>query len=425
VTPRERSTGPIAYLVSRYPSVSHAFIENEIESLRKAGVEVHTFTVRASPAGSQVSERSRREASTTTPLIGAPAARWATAGLRTALGEIRAVARTTLVAARSGPRTAHGRTWQAFYLAEAVLLFDELRQRGLRHIHVHFANNGADVARLVVALGASVEGPEAGWRWTMTMHGPTEFEAVDAFDLPAKILSANAVACISDFCRSQLMRHSPPEHWDKLDVVRMAVDTSRFADATDVRAERGLEEFRILFVGRLVPEKGPSVLLSAVAALHISSPLADLRVRIVGSGPLETALRDQVRECGLEDVVEFVGALGNESLPEQYTWADVFCLPSFAEGVPVVLMEALATGLPVVTTSIAGIPELVRGSDDPQASGRLVPAGRPDAVAEALDEIRELTAEQRGTLGRNGRQRVLTEFSPDLNTRRLLAVLSR
>ncbi|WP_432511358.1 glycosyltransferase family 4 protein [Kineococcus sp. SYSU DK001] len=414
----------VAYLVSRYPSLSHAFIENEVDALRALGVDVHTFTVRSSPASSHVSERSRREAGTTTSLIGSPASRWVGAGLRTGRRSATALLRTAGVAAGSGPRTARARVWQGFYLAEAVLLFDELRARGIRHLHVHFANNGADIARLVVALGTAAEGPAAGWRWTMTMHGPTEFEAVDAFDLRAKIASAHAIACISDFCRSQLMRHSSPEEWGKLDVVRMAVDGTRFPDASPDRATRGDDEFRVLFVGRLVPEKGPSVLLSAAAALRGRTG-GRLRVRFVGSGPLLDELQAQVVRDGLQDVVEFTGPLGNESLPGQYAWADVFCLPSFAEGVPVVLMEALATSLPVVTTAIAGIPELVKGSGDPEENGRLVPPGRPEALAAALQELRELPGAERSRLGAAGRRRVLTEFAPELNARRLLGLFNR
>lgn len=415
--------GPVAYLVSKYPSLSHAFIENEVDALRAAGVEVHTFTVRPSPPQDQVSDRSRREAAATTSLLGSPATRWFGAGrdsLRNSRGGLLAAAR---LAARSGPATLRGRTWQAFYLAEAVLLFEEMRTRGIRHVHVHFANNGADVARLVVALGRAADGPDAGWRWTLSMHGPTEFESVDTFDLPAKVRSAHAVACISDYCRAQLMRHSSPEHWAKLGLVRMAVDSDRFADATQVRAARSPDGFHVLFVGRLVPEKGPSVLLDAVAALRRDPALDGVRttVRIVGSGPLADVLAAQVVRDGLADTVELLGPLGNEDLPAQYAWADAFCLPSFAEGVPVVLMEAMATAVPVVTTPVAGIPELVQDG----VSGRLVPPGRPDLLAAALRDVALLGAEGRAGLGAAGRAHVRAEFSQQLNADRLLEVLAR
>lgn len=422
-SPSGAPVGPVAYLVSKYPSLSHAFIENEVDALRAAGVEVHTFSVRPSSAAEQVSERSRREAGATTSLLGAPAARWLRAGRDTLLRSRKGLLASARLAARSGPSSVRGRTWQAFYLGEAVLLFEELRTRGIRHVHVHFANNGADVARLVVAMGEAVDGPDAGWRWTMSMHGPTEFESVDTFDLPAKIRSAHAIACISEYCRGQLMRHSTPDHWGKLGLVRMAVDSRRFADATQVRARRSPDEHHVLFVGRLVPEKGPSVLLDAVSALRRDPALEGKRitVRIVGSGPLADVLAAQVAREGLEGMVELVGPLGNEDLPAQYAWADVFCLPSFAEGVPVVLMEALATAATVVTTPVAGIPELVQDG----VSGRLVPPGRPDLLAAALRDAALMSHDDRARMGAAGRAHVAAEFSQDLNARRLLEVLGR
>jgi len=412
--------GPVAYLVSKYPSLSHAFIENEIEALRKEGVEVHTFTIRPSPASEQVSARSRDEASATTSLLGNPVDRWVDAALSTLRGPRRAVLGGARLAARSGPASARGRIWQAFYFAEATLLFDELRSRGIRHVHVHFANNGADVARLVVAMGLAAEGSESGWRWTMSMHGPTEFEQVDAFDLPAKIVSAHAIACISEYCRAQLMRHSPPQEWSKLGIVRMAVDTERFADATQERRQRGVGPLRVLFVGRLVPEKGPSVLLDAVGSLHGGSEPLDIEVRIVGSGPLLKTLQAQIHDRDLADVVTLLGPLGNDQLPTQYAWADVFCLPSFAEGVPVVLMEAMATALPVVTTSVAGVPELVHDGEN----GRLVGPGKPQDLADALRDLAIATPDDRARMGAAGRQHVQAEFNQHTNSRRLMQVLS-
>ncbi|MEW9265910.1 glycosyltransferase [Kineococcus endophyticus] len=370
--------GPaVAYLVSEYPTLSHAFIENEVEALRAAGVRVHTFSVRPTSPAQHRSDRSRDEAATTTVLLDRARVREAAGAGLAAARRPRGLVAGLALAARSGPAAVKGRVWQGFYLAEAAVLLEEMRRLGLRHLHVHFANNGADVARLVVAMGRAQDGPDSGWRWTMSMHGPTEFEAVDAFDLPAKVRSADAVACISDFCRGQLMRHTSPEHWRKLGLVRMAVDVDRFGDRTSDRAGRPAGPLRILFVGRLVPEKGPSVLLDAVAHLRSAPDPLDVEVRIVGAGPLADELRRQSVDQGTADRVTLVGPLGNEELPDQYAWADVFCLPSFAEGVPVVLMEAMATGLPVVTTAIAGIPELVRDG----VTGRLVPPGRVDQLA--------------------------------------------
>ncbi|GMA38721.1 hypothetical protein GCM10025883_07660 [Mobilicoccus caccae] len=251
----------VAYLTSQYPALSHTFIEREVRAVRAAGVDVATFSVRPCPPEDLKSAAMLEDAETTPTLRGSSLSTWAEAHARLARRNPRVLAAGLRRALASGPRTPKGRTWQLFYLAEAVLLYERLRERGITHVHAHFANVACDVARLVTHLGRTEDGPDSDWRWSFTMHGPTEFEAVDAFDLPAKVRSADGVSCISDFCRSQLMRFVEPEHWGKLDVVRMSVDAGRYhptpqtgdAAAAPESPDRPL---RLLYVGRLVPEKG-------------------------------------------------------------------------------------------------------------------------------------------------------------------------
>jgi colanic acid/amylovoran biosynthesis glycosyltransferase len=389
-----------AYLVSEYPKLSHAFIEREVRALRAQGVEVHTFSVRPAPAAQLLSQADRDEADRTTALLSSRAVL-----LRSMLDLLAREPAVLLDGARralhTGPRTARQRVWQLFYLVEAVLLVQHMRALGLRHVHVHFANNGADVARHAVALGNALDG--GGWTWSLAMHGPTELADVTGFDLAAKVRSASFVACISDFCRSQLMALVEPAHWDTLHLVRMSVDAERFEAAE--RPPRAVRPLRVLFVGRLVPEKGPSVLLRAAARVASGA----VEVRFVGDGPLRAGLEAEVSERGLSDRVRLLGPIGQDDLPAQYAWADVFCLPSFAEGLPVVLMEALAAGCAVVTTPIAGIPELV----EPGRTGVLVAPGRDDLLAAALERL--AAPEERAEYQARGRARVRELHSPAVN----------
>lgn len=408
----------VAYLVSQYPKLSHTFVETEVAALRDLGAEIHTFSVRPSGEADLLSLRAREEALTTVALLkGAPRTllRAVCSLLRRRPG---AVATGLRRAVASGPATPRGRVWQLLYLCEAVILWWRMSEAGLRHVHVHFANNGADIARLAVTLGTAVDGPDGGWRWSLSMHGPTEFEDHTVFDLPAKVASASAVASISDFCRSQVLRHLSPSDWDKVGVARMSVDASRFrpagTPAAAPRAESG-RPFRILTVGRLVPEKGAPVLVDAVARLRDAGIPACLTV--VGAGPLAEELAAQVRDRSLTGAVHLAGPVGQEDLPDLYRAADAFCLPSFAEGLPVVLMEAMASGLPVVTTAIAGIPELVVQ----RRTGLLVPPGRADLLADALAEIARDPALGR-QLGEAARVAVLEQHQPEENARRLLAL---
>ncbi len=388
---------PVAYLVSQYPLVSHTFIEREIDGLRTLGVPVHTFSIRR--PGDLLSDAMRAEAERTT-VLQSSYRDIAGAGARQLLAHPLATLGSVAGAVLTGEARARSRLWQVLYTAEAMRLLDELNRLGVRHIHAHFANNGADIARAAVAHARRVE-PDAGWRWSFTMHGPTEFEAVERFDLAAKVADADAVACISDFTRSQLMRLSEPGDWPKLDVVHMSVDTDLFVPSG---GERPPGPLRILDVGRLVPEKGAPVLLDAVTLLAERG--VDVEVRLVGGGDLADDLARTLDARGLRDRVTLVGAVGQDAILDQYHWADAFCLPSFQEGLPVVLMEAMATGLPVVTTTINGIPELVKH----ERNGFLVPPGRADLLAESLAAL-ATDPGLRTRLGEQARRDVVAGFS--------------
>lgn len=405
--PSSGEPAQVAYVVSKYPALSHAFIEREVEALREHGARVETVSVRPFETDDLRSEAMRSEAAATTVLLGGRRAGglWARSHLNLLRRSPASYLRVLGGALRTGERSPRSRLWQAFYFGEAVVLHNLMSARDLHHVHAHFANNGADVARLAKRIGETFDGPAAGWKWSFTMHGPTEFEAVERFDLPAKVRSADGVACISDFCRSQLMRLVEPEQWDKLRMIRMSIDADRFMPPADGRVGRE-GPVRVLYVGRLVPEKGSPVLVDAVRELKQRG--IPLDVRIIGSGELQESLEQQIATHDLQDVVTLYGPAGQEELPDHYRWADVFVLPSFQEGLPVVLMEAMAAELPVVTTQIAAVSELV---EDP-ATGRVLPPGRADLLADAVAELAADPARRR-EMGRRGREAVVREFTSD------------
>ncbi|MFT4217190.1 MAG: glycosyltransferase [Micropruina sp.] len=391
---------PVAYLISQYPFVSHTFVEREIEGLRRLGTPVHSFSVRY--PGALLSETMRSEAERTLVLQESVSA-LAGVGLREALAHPTAVLGALGRAVRTGEGRVRSRVWQLFYAGEAMRLLAEMRRLNVRHVHAHFANVSADIARAAVAYARGVD-PDGGWQWSFTMHGPTEFDAVDHYDLAGKVAAADGVACVSDFTRSQLMRLSDPADWEKLQVVHMSVDTEKFVPPAEPRPVDG--PLRILDVGRLVPEKGASILLDAAAQLAESG--VDFQVRLVGGGELEADLRRAIAKRGLSNRVTLTGPLGQDDILAEYHWADVFCLPSFQEGLPVALMEAMATGLPVVTTPISGIPELVRDGHN----GRLVAPGRADLLADTLAQLAS-DADMRHRLGAAAREDVVAGFALD------------
>jgi colanic acid/amylovoran biosynthesis glycosyltransferase len=402
----------IAYLCSKYPAVSHTFVLREVNALRELGADVCTFSIRRA-ASDQLLAHADRLAFESTYAIVPP--RWRdllTGHLRLIARSPRAYLSTLVLAMRMAPTGMRGRLWQLFYFVESVILWQECKRRGLRHIHVHLANVAADVALLVAHIGTALE-PERPWSWSLTMHGPSEFFDVSRFRLAEKLRCAKFVICISDFARSQLMALSDPDIWDRFHVVHVGIPIAQFTR----EASPPVEGSSILFVGRLVAVKGQAVLLESLALLAERG----LRVRtvIAGEGPMRTRLEQLVERLRLNSQVSFAGAVGQDEIHALYADASIFCLPSFAEGVPCVLMEAMAMKLPVVTTRIAGVPELV----DDGRSGVLVAPGRADQLADALERLL-IDPALRARMGSLAREKVVREFNADTSSEQLRRVFA-
>jgi glycosyltransferase involved in cell wall biosynthesis len=388
----------IAYVSSRYPAVSHTFIQREVAALRAIGIDVDTVAIRRAAAGEVLSQADRAEARTTYAILPVTLRRLAGAHLGALLRYPRAYRTTLARALKLAPRGLRGRLWQMFYFGEAVVLWDHARRRRVGHLHAHFANVGSDVALLAARLGAAAgRGPRS---WSMTMHGSTEFYDVREHRLPEKVADAAFVACISDFTRSQLMLSADPADWGKLELVRCGVDPEAFAPPA---RDGDRPPLRVLTVSRLVPGKGFALLLDALA--DAVGRGHDVVLAVVGDGPDGDALRARARRLGIVERVRWLGAVGQDEIRGHYAQADVFCLPSFAEGVPVVLMEAMAAELAVVATRIAGIPELVADGE----SGLLVTPARADELADALARL-AADPQLRRRLGRAGREAVLDGY---------------
>jgi colanic acid/amylovoran biosynthesis glycosyltransferase len=374
----DAATVRVAYVVSAYPAVSHAFIQREVLALRARAERVDVFSVRRADPSVVMSRADAAEHASTTSILPISAAALVLAHGRALLRSASAYFATLRYAMLQSPPGARSRLWQLFYFAEAMVLWAHCRRRRITHLHAHFANVGADVAWLASHFGRLVE-PHAGWCWTFTMHGCIEFWSVDRFNLVRKVEAAEQVLCISEYTRAQLMALCAPEHWDKLTVVHCGVDVERYRPPADRPVRTGPVE--ILAVGRLSHEKGQPIILEALEQLRASA--YDAHLTLVGDGPFRRRLEQQALELGVASAVTFAGAVGQDAMPKYYRDADIFCQPSFAEGIPVVLMEAMASALPVVSSGVAGIPELV----DHGRTGLLVPPGRPDLLAGALAEL--------------------------------------
>jgi colanic acid/amylovoran biosynthesis glycosyltransferase len=391
---------PVVYVTARYPAITHTFIHREVERLRMLGLNIRTVSIRRQQESQILSRADRAEALATHSLLPVSPLRLLAVHGREIARHPRAYMATlgrSLSFSAGGVRSA---LWRLFYFAEALLLWDFCRSIGARHVHAHFANVACDVALLTAHYDAASGEHDSPLRFSFTMHGPTEFYDVVGQRLREKVEAARFVACISDYCRSQLLRLVPTEHWHKLRIVHCGVDTTEYAALERKQDERSA--LRLLAIGRLVADKGFHVMLEALSELDRRR--VSFEATVIGDGEDRRALEDYAERLGLKNRVRFPGAVGQDRIRAHYAGADVFCLTSFAEGVPVVLMEAMATGLPVVATQIMGIPELIEDG----VEGFLVPPARHGAVADALERLQDPQLRRR--MGIAGRRKVQAEF---------------
>jgi glycosyltransferase involved in cell wall biosynthesis len=390
-----------AYLTSRYPAISHSFIAREVETLRRLGMRIDTFGIhRADPE--HVLCAADRDALRTTYAVAPP--RWGAvlaAHARALLVRPRRYLATLRLGLGFPVPSGRARLRRLVHFAEGVQVWRECERRKIPHLHAHFTSPPADVALLAAELG--------GWTWSFTAHG-VDIPADSASWLAEKVRRAAFVVCVSDHGRGQLMALVEEEHWPKLHLVRCGVDVAAFERRTP--RERGGAPLRVLTVGRAEAVKGQPVLVEAVAALGRRG--FDVEATLVGGGSMLPALRNRARELRVDEQIHFAGHVAHEAVHAHYAAADVFCLPSFGEGVPVVLMEAMAAGLPVVASRVGGIPELVEHG----VCGFLVSPGRADLIAAALERLAD-DPELRQRMGDAGRSIVAGRFDPSASGRRL------
>jgi glycosyltransferase involved in cell wall biosynthesis len=388
----------ICYVTSQYPALSHTFVMREVLGVRAAGLSVETVSVHRANPSHLLAEVDRVEAANTWDIFPLDLRSFLRAHWRAVSRSPGAYVSALWASLAAAPAGLRARLWQLFYFGEAIALWDHARQTGARHLHAHFANVGADLCWRATDY-ANRARPKERWSWSFSLHGPTELYAADRYNLSRKVANAYGVICISEFARSQLMYLSDPSYWAKLRVVHMGVDLDRYPFTP--AAQRDF--LSVLCVARLVPAKGLELLVDAIGSLRGRG--RDVEAVIVGEGPLEEALKVRAERLGTGDSVRFAGAVGQDTMAAHYAEADVFCLPSFAEGVPVVLMEAMATGRPVVATRIAGIAELVEDG----VSGVLVAPGNLDELTSALERL-ACSAELRVQMGLAGRRKVEADF---------------
>ena len=398
----------VLYFAAEYPRATDTFIQREIAAVRSAGLGVESSAIRQPGDEHMVGDEQRVERTRTQYLLPPSIPGLMRAHLGVLARAPKRYLSTMRLAATTKRAGLRGGLYQAFYFAEAGLLAERVRREGFDHLHSHLADVSTSVAMLAASL--------AGVPFSFTLHGPGVFFDANVWRLDAKIERAAFVSCISWFARSQAQLLSSAESASKLHIVHCGVDPARYTDRSSVPApDDNNGVVRLAFVARLDHVKGVGELLEAVAALVDDYP--GLRVDLAGDGPGRSRYEALARSLDLDDRVTFHGYVNQTAVAELLSSADVYVLPSFAEGVPVGLMEAQASGLPVIATQVGGVSELVVDEE----TGFVCRPGDRDQLTRRIAVLAG-DPELRRRMGAAGRARVVADFDSAAEGRRLAAL---
>jgi glycosyltransferase involved in cell wall biosynthesis len=395
----------LAYLLSEYPTLGHTYLLREVLQLRSEGWDIQTISVRRpGPRPSPLSQAETQELQATWYVLGNGVFENLTCHLETLLQRPLGYLRGLASALRFGKFHPNQITLALAYFAEAVWVGRRLRQSGITHVHSVYSTTVALILSRIYDIHLS-----------MTLHGPAEFTDPLGFAIPEKVSAAELVCSISYFGRSQIMLWSSPDDWQKLQVTPLGVDATGW-ELAEFREQPS--PFELISAGRLTAIKGFPLMLEAVAELRYHG--RNVRLTLAGDGPDRGMLEEQAKRLGIADCVIFAGWKNQDELRQLYRRSDVFVMSSFAEGVPVVLMEAMATGIPCVAPCINGIPELIRDGVD----GLLFTSSDKAELVCALLRIMDDSA-MRLRMAVSSRERVADKYDLRKNVDKLASVLDQ
>jgi len=396
----------IAYLMNQHPYSSCTFIRREIVGVEACGFNVSRFSIR-SPETELVDEADIQEVNQTRYILGVGGVGLLLGVLRTAFTKTSRFLSALKLTLKMGRVSDRGMLINLAYLAEACVLLKWLQDDHIDHVHAHFATNSTTVALLCHEMG----GPS----YSFTVHGPHEFDKPEALSLTNKIEQSAFVATISSFSKSQLFRWCGYKQWAKIQIVRCGVD-DMFLTHPYIPLP---QQPRFVCVGRLSEQKGHLLLIEAVSQLAAEG--LEFKVVLVGDGPLRNQIETMIAQLNLKNHVEITGWASNAEVRQQILESQIMVAPSFAEGLPVVIMESLALSRPVISTYIAGTPELVQ----PGKCGWLIPAGSVKALADAMRTAMQTPLPQLEHMGKAGAELVVQNHNAAHEANRLAELFQK
>lgn len=378
----------IAYLINQYPKVSHSFIRREIIALESQGITVKRFSIRKI-SDELVDSLDIQELKKTKFILDVGVLGLLINLLKIALFSPLKFFAALRVTVKIGYNSERGLLRNLAYLAEACVLSFWLKHEGITHIHAHFGTNSTAVAMLTSILD--------DFTYSFTIHGPEEFDKPKAIALSEKIKRATFVVAISNYGKSQVYRWCNYQEWQKIHIIHCGLDEKFIqAEITPIPSEN-----KLVCVGRLCPQKGQLLLLEAIATLKQRG--IDCQLTLVGDGELREEIETLCKKLEIREQISITGWASSDEVKAKIIEAKLIVIPSFAEGLPVVIMESLALGRPVISTYVAGIPELVVEGK----SGWLCFAGDKESLTDKLEKALSLSTEELTRMGKIGKQKVL------------------
>ncbi len=397
----------VGYVLKSFPVLSQTFVNNEMLTLHKLGVPFEIFSFFEPPASDVHHE-------TILPLLDRVIywRRQRESKANVAWANLALLIRGGLCAYREAFQMAESAEFMKGMRAFSRLAYwaHVLRRRGVTHLHAHFASEGAIAARIFSRL--------TRLPYSVTVHANDLFVHPKALD--PLLAEAAFVVTVSQYNKDYILQQSPTVPASRVHVLHPWVDLEHFAPVSP----QSDGQLRIFSVGRLVEKKGHIYLVEACHLLQKRG--VDFICRIVGEGPLRGELENLILERGLQERVQLLGPQPHQAVRQLLGKSTVFVLPCVIaadgdrDGMPVALTEAMACGLPVVSTTIVGIPELVQ-----EGTGLLVPPRDAPALAKALHQVAEMEVEERDAMGRRGRAVVAAEFDLNRGTEQLVKLFAQ
>ena len=393
----------ITYFVNQYPKVSHSFIRREIHALERLGMTVQRIALRGKD-DELVDPDDLRERANTEYVLDGNLSNVLISVFRILFSSPLRFFYAFKLALQMGWRADRPLPYHLIYFAEACQVAIWMKSVGTQHVHAHFGSNSTEVVMLAHALG----GPP----YSFTVHGPEEFDKPQALKLAKKIRHASFVVAISSYGRSQLYRWIAHEYWHKVKIVHCGLEKSFY----DVAPSETPKKARLVCVGRLCEQKGQLLLLEACRNLREKG--LDFELTLAGDGEMRSEVERMIQVYNLSAYVKITGWISSNQVREEILASHAMVLPSFAEGLPVVIMEAMALRRPVISTYVAGIPELVINGQN----GWLVPAGSVSELTLAIEKLLSLSAEHLKTMGDSAYASVLERHDIDTEATKLAAL---